>query len=53
VLWQDGLDVGLALDPEAAVRMQLERDRRHLEDASRFKLVYENPPEHARLFELL
>jgi hypothetical protein len=53
VLWQEGLDLGLSLDASSVVRGQLDRDAAALEDRTRFKPVYSDPEEHARIYELL
>lgn len=52
VLWQDGLDLGLSLDRTAVVRAELDADRRFLDDAGAFSLVFAEPREGARLYRL-
>ncbi len=53
VLWQDGLELGLSLDATSVVRAQLGRVDAALGDATMFRLVHEEPAEHARVYELL
>jgi hypothetical protein len=53
VLRADGQDYGLERDESSALRREVERDYRRLEDPLRFRKVHEEPGERAAVYEPL
>ena len=52
IIWQDDLDLGLTMGQTAAVQKTLGGIRRDLNDRTLFRMIYNNPSEHSRIYVL-